>query len=233
MTARGSGLVPGPGLPTMLRPAPAQDARARLERKVTRIARIVCGLGNPGVEYEWTPHNLGFHAVEHLARHEGLLFEPAARLEGYSGPRAFSFARSFEPDALLIKPETWMNRSGEVVAPIARHCGTDPGGVFVVYDDIDLDLGVLRIRPGGGCGGHRGMQSIRDHLGTVQFPRLRIGVGRPRTDAARHVLTRFTPEQLVEAEISVAQAAEATLDWLESGDLEKCMTRFHSRWNQG
>jgi PTH1 family peptidyl-tRNA hydrolase len=77
------------------------------------------------------------------------------------------------------------------------------------------------------------MRSIVEELGTDRFPRLRVGVGRPRTDAARHVLTRFSSDERIEAEISVAQAAEALLDWLAGGDLERCMTRFHSRWNQG
>jgi PTH1 family peptidyl-tRNA hydrolase len=197
------------------------------------VTRLVVGLGNPGPEYEWTPHNVGFHTLDHLARHVGVIFEPATRLEGYSGPRACLYARCFDPDALLVKPATWMNLSGTVVAPLARHFATPPEEVFVVYDDIDLPLGGLRIRPHGGTGGHGGMRSIRDELGTDRHPRLRIGVGRPKTDAARHVLTRFSQAERVEAEISVAEAAEATLDWLRSGDLEKCMTRYHSRWNQG
>jgi PTH1 family peptidyl-tRNA hydrolase len=198
------------------------------------VTRLVVGLGNPGPEYEWTPHNVGFHTLDHLARHVGVIFEPATRLEGYAGPREFQFARCFDPDALLVvKPATWMNLSGKVVAPISTRLGIPPERIFVVYDDIDLPLGGLRIRPHGGTGGHRGMRSIRDELGTDRHPRLRIGVGRPKTDAARHVTTRFTPAERVEAEISVAEAAEAILDWLRSGDLEKCMTRYHSRWNQG
>lgn len=184
--------------------------------------------------------------LDHLARHEGLLFRTARNLkdscEGdsalgaltpYSGPKKFRFARSLDPDALWVKPETFMNLSGDVVAPLARWASVDPADILVVYDDLDLDLGVLRLRPHGGAGGQRGMRSIIDSLGSDRFPRLRVGIGRPRTDAARHVLEEFSAKELPDVEISIAEASEAVLDWLQTGDIEKCMTRFHSRWNQG
>jgi len=197
------------------------------------VTRLVVGLGNPGPEYEWTRHNIGFHVLDHLARHEGLLFRSARELDGYAGPKAFQVAQSFDPDALLLKPETFMNRSGEAVAPVARFVSAEPTEILVVYDDLDLPLGQLRLRPHGGSGGHNGMSSIIDTLGTDRFPRLRIGIGRPRTDAARHVLERFTEKEMPEAEVSAIEASEAALDWLKTGDLEACMARYHSRWNQG
>ena len=195
--------------------------------------RLVFGLGNPGPEHEGTRHNVGFRVLDHLARHEGLLFDAPKSLEGYRGNRSFRCARSFEPDALLVKPQTWMNRSGDVVAPLVQWAGLDPTDVLVVYDDLDLEVSRLRIRPWGGAGGHNGMRSIIDSLGSDRFPRLRVGIGRTSTDAARHVLSRFPPDEEVEIQISVAEASEAILDWLDSGDIERCMTRFHSRWNQG
>lgn len=196
------------------------------------MTRLVVGLGNPGPEYEWTRHNVGFHVLDHLALHEGALFRSARSLEGYAGPREFVWARLHDPDALLVKPTTFMNRSGHVVAPLAEWLQVPPEEVLVVYDDLDLELGRLRLRPHGGAGGHNGMRSLIQALGTDRFPRLRLGIGRPRTDAARWVLERFGPQERVEAEISIAQASEAALDWLASGDLEGVMTRFHSRWNQ-
>ena len=200
------------------------------------MTRLVVGLGNPGPEYEWTPHNVGFHALDVMAKETGQLFQLATRLPDHSGPKQFAWARlqgpDWDQDALLVKPTTWMNRSGRVVAPLALARDVASESILVIYDDIDLPLGALRIRPHGGTGGHNGMRSLRDALGTDRFPRLRIGVGRPKTDAARHVLTRLSGADLVEAEISVAQAAEAALDWLATGDLEQCMTRYHSRWNQ-
>ena len=197
------------------------------------MRRLVVGLGNPGPDYEGTRHNVGFAVVEHLARHEGLLFESPAVLEGYTGPRELLCARSFEPDALLVKPLTFMNRSGAVVAPLVQWAGVEASELLVVYDDLDLDFSKLRIRPHGGAGGHNGMRSILERLGTDRFPRLRVGIGNPRTDAARHVLARFTPAEEEDVAISVAEAADAILAWLGGEGIERVMTRFHSRWSEG
>jgi peptidyl-tRNA hydrolase, PTH1 family len=197
------------------------------------VRRLVFGLGNPGPDYAETRHNVGFRVLDHLALHEGLLFEPPVTLDGFEGPRAFTVARSHDPDALLVKPETFMNLSGDVVVPLARWARVEPADLLVVYDDLDLPLAKLRLRPGGGAGGHNGMRSIIQSLSTDRFPRLRVGIGRDSTDAARHVLSRFTAEQEVEMRISIAEAAEAVLAFLKSGDIERCMTRFHSRWNEG
>jgi len=201
-----------------------------------RPPRLVVGLGNPGAEYAATRHNAGYRVLDGLARRQELLFvapRSLAELEGYRGPRTFRCARSFDPDALYVKPETYMNESGRVVAPLVRWAQLPSESLLVVYDDIDLPLGALRIRPHGGAGGQKGMRSIIDSLETERFPRLRVGIGRSTTDAARHVLTAFTPEEEVEIEISVAEATEAILDWLRTGDIEGCMTRFHSRWTRG
>jgi len=195
------------------------------------MRRVVCGLGNPGPDYAGTRHNVGFAVLDHLARREGLLFESPAVLEGYTAPRQLVCARA--RDALLVKPLTFMNRSGVVLAPIVRWAGVEPADVLVVYDDLDLPFAALRIRPHGGHGGHNGMRSILESLGTEGFPRLRVGIGNPRTDAARHVLARFAPDEEEDIAISVAEASDAILSWLECGDIELVMTRFHSRWNPG
>ena len=195
--------------------------------------RILVGLGNPGSEYEETRHNVGFQVIERIARHEGLVFESPKSLDAYEGSKRFRVARSFDPDALLVKPQTFMNASGDAVVPLVRWAGVALDELMVVYDDLDLELGALRLRPHGGHGGQNGMRSIIDGLDSNTFPRLRVGIGRPSTDAARHVLSPFSPEERVEADISIAEAAEAGLHWLRHGDIEECMTRFHSRWSQG
>lgn len=191
---------------------------------------LVVGLGNPGPEYDWTRHNVGFHVLDRLARDENTIFHSARRLEGYGGPASFTFARVRMDRALLVKPGTYMNRSGDVVSALARAFALEPASILVVYDDLDLPLGKLRIRPHGGPGTHNGMRSIVTSLGTDRFPRLRVGIGPARTDAARHVLERFTDVEQPGIEISVAEAAEAIAAWLDDGDLEGVMTRFHSRW---
>ena len=201
--------------------------------RAAAVRRLVFGLGNPGPKYEATRHNVGFRVVEHLARREGLLFEPPSSLEGYAGPRAFQYARCFAPSALLVEPLTFMNRSGEAVAPLVAWAGVDAEDVLVVYDDLDLDVARLRIRPHGGHGGQNGMRSILSSLGPDRFPRLRVGIGKAPTDAARHVLSPFSPDEESLIEVAVAEAADAIFDWLQTGDIEGCMTRYHSRWNEG
>ncbi len=212
------------------------------------MTHLVVGLGNPGPDYARTRHNVGFHVVERVAAEKGLLFRSASSLNGYDGSKACEVAATPSGDAVLVKPTTFMNRSGQVVGPLARHLlGHDaspaPGdgepktvapvpNLLVVVDDLDLPLGRLRIRPRGGSGGQNGMRSIIEHLGTDGFPRLRVGIGHPGTDAARHVLTPFSDKEQVDIDISVVEASEAILAWLDSGDLDEVMTRFHSRWNQ-
>jgi peptidyl-tRNA hydrolase, PTH1 family len=196
--------------------------------------KLVVGLGNPGPDYAWTRHNVGFHVVEELARREKLIFEAGRKLPGWTGRTDFEHAPLTRRDALLVKPLTFMNASGDMVAPLVRElCGGDPGAMLVVYDDLDLALGTLRLRPHGGPGTHNGMRSIVQCLASDRFPRLRVGIGPAGTDAARHVLQRFTEREQPEIEVSVAQATDAIQDWLATGDIDGCMTRYHSRWNQG
>ncbi len=205
----------------------------REARPLDCSARLVVGLGNPGSRYERTRHNVGFRVVDRIAREEGLIFRTARELEGFGGPPDFDFALVPEKDALLVKPTTFMNLSGAAVAPLAGWLALDPKQILVVYDDLDLPLGRLRIRPHGGPGTHNGMKSIVDQLATEAFPRLRVGIGPAGTDAARHVLEDFAAEERDRIETAVAEAAEAISFWLSTRDLEACMTRYHSRWNQG
>ena len=195
------------------------------------MTRLVVGLGNPGLQYEWTPHNVGFHALDEAVRRSKLIFEAPAVLGAAMAGIPCLLARDTRRDALLVKPMTFMNLSGTAVAPLARTLGVPPEQVLAVFDDLDLPVGALRIRPHGGSGGHNGVRSMVQMLGSDHFPRLRIGVGRPRTDAARHVLTQLTGDARIHAEITVAHAADFLEAWVgEPESLEKLMTRFHSRW---
>lgn len=191
---------------------------------------LVVGLGNPGPEYDWTRHNVGYHVLDRLAAAEKLIFHSARQLDGYTGPNVFTCARSTRFDALYVKPSAYMNRSGEAVSLLHAWSALPSTSILVVYDDFDLPLAKLRIRPHGGPGTHNGMRSIVQSLGTEQFPRVRVGIGSARTDAARHVLERFGEDEQAEIEISVAEAAEAITAWLAELDIESVMTRFHSRW---
>ncbi len=183
---------------------------------------LVAGLGNPGREYAGNRHNAGFRCVDHLAASHGLSFsrrQKRARVaQGCIEKRS----------VLLIKPLTFMNRSGGPVAALVRFYRVPLARVLVVYDDLDLPLGTTRLRPSGGAGGHRGVRSVINQLGSREFPRLRIGIGRPpgRMDPADYVLQDFSEEEERLLEESLRQATAAIETWLLEG-VEEAMTRYN------
>ena len=165
------------------------------------------GLGNPGREYRETRHNVGFMVVDEIARRHGLGWAQAPS----QVPDAF-VAKRFGPDAVLLaKPLTFMNRSGDAVAGLARYYDVAPGDLLVVIDEAALPFGKLRARARGSAGGHNGLKSIIERLGTTEFPRLRLGVGRGdgRRDLADHVLSTFERGERAELESFITRAADA------------------------
>jgi PTH1 family peptidyl-tRNA hydrolase len=184
---------------------------------------IVVGLGNPGRRYHGTRHNIGFAVADEVARRHRAEFE--------SGRGETVTARCGRgPDAVLVvKPLTMMNLSGEAVAAVAGFYKVDPSAILVAADDVNLPLGRLRLRARGSAGGHNGFKSIIGCLGTEEFPRLRVGVGRgdPRRDLADHVLARFDDDERGEVEQAVARAADAVETFLAEG-IEAAMNR-HNR----
>ena len=184
---------------------------------------LIVGLGNPGREYALHRHNVGFRVLDVLAHDQGLTFvrhkEARARVaEGCLAGRA----------VVLAKPQTFMNLSGKAVARLSRLYKIPPQCILVVYDDLDLPLGRLRLRPEGGSGGHKGVRSIIDLLGNQSFPRLRVGIGRPpgNVEAADYVLQPFAPEEQPLLNVILKRAAAAALCWLEEG-IEAAMERFN------
>lgn len=184
---------------------------------------LVVGLGNPGPEYASTRHNVGFMVVDRLARDLSLSWRqaPYPGLEARGGVDGRRL--------VLLKPMTFMNLSGGAVAAAARRHGAGPAEICVVYDDLDLPPGALRIRGGGGgAGGHRGVLSIIEALGSRDFLRVRVGIGRPLPgrDAARHVLSPFPEREWEAVAPAVERAAEAVLAVLREGP-ERAMNRFN------
>lgn len=187
------------------------------------VVKLIVGLGNPGPQYVRTRHNLGFEAVDRLAgrlgvtfgkeKHNGLLAEA---VEG--GERL-----------LLLKPLTFMNRSGDCVAAVARNKIFDPADILVAVDEVALPLGRLRLRPGGSAGGHNGLKSLIERLGSPEFPRVRMGVGAKEAgrDLASHVLSRFGPDEWPVAVALADRAAEAMLCWVTRG-IEETMNRYNA-----
>ncbi len=182
--------------------------------------RIIVGLGNPGREYERTRHNLGFMVVDEVASRFGILKWKAKD----SARQAYDSARG----VVFVEPTSFMNLSGTPVRLISSWYRTPPESVFVVADDIDLPFGKLRVRPFGGHGGHNGLRSVIATIGEG-FPRLRVGVGRPKDDdAVDHVLTPFDASERAALPAIVGAAADAVQLWC-NGDIDAAM-RFANTW---
>ncbi len=184
---------------------------------------LVAGLGNPGREYAATRHNVGFMVCDELARRHGASFR--SKFSGELAEHRLDGAR-----VALLKPHTFMNESGRSVGPAVRFFKTEPGELLVVHDEVDLEPGRLQVRRGGGLAGHNGLRSIANHLGTSEFLRLRVGVGRPERGDPRpvadFVLSRFDDETDVDA--LVARAADAVETVVGDG-LEEAQQRFNER----
>ena len=182
---------------------------------------IVLALGNPGEKYERTRHNVGWRVLDELV----------ARWKAAGPERAAeSLVWRAAPDGrevLLVKPQTFMNASGEALNAW-RETNLSPGDLLVVGDDVYLPVGTLRIRAQGSAGGHRGLESVEGALGTRDYARLRIGVGGPESNLREHVLERFTEDEEAEIEKSVHDAADAVECWLKDG-LTAAMNRFNRR----
>jgi len=186
--------------------------------------RLIVGLGNPGEEYAHTRHNAGFLAVDGLARRWHVEWKRERKFDSLLAKRGSGLAGSI----LLCKPETFMNASGEAVAAVTKYYQVNTAECLVVVDDADLPLGEIRLRARGSSGGHHGLESIEEHLGTREFPRLKIGIG--RRDLARqitgHVLGRFAKNELVMVERVLQRAADQLECWVSEGIL-KAMNKFN------
>lgn len=182
--------------------------------------KVVVGLGNPGGQYAGTRHNVGFAVIDSLAAspHAGRF---QSRFQAQIAELAAGSHRM-----LLVKPETFMNLSGHSVRQVLDFYKTPLEDLLVVCDDINLPLGKLRIRARGTHGGHNGLRDIQSHLGTTEYPRLRIGVDRPGDDAVGHVLSRFRPSERAVIEDAVALAAQAAVLWAEQG-VAACMNQYN------
>ena len=169
--------------------------------------KLVVGLGNPGAKYRDTRHNIGFLVADELVRRFGGEFAMGPS----QVPETF-VAKRFSPEPLLVaKPLTYMNNSGDAVAALARYYDIDHGSLLVVVDEAALPFGKLRARARGSAGGHNGLKSVIERLGTTEFARLRLGVGRGdgRRDLADHVLSKFEPDERPQLDEFVTRAADA------------------------
>lgn len=185
---------------------------------------LIVGLGNPGKEYEKTRHNAGFMALDKIAEKFGA-GSPKTKNKAQIMDCRISGKR-----VLLVKPQTYMNLSGEAVGPLARYYKVASQNVFVIFDDISLPVGGIRLRKKGSAGGHNGIKSLISHLGSEDFPRLKIGVGakpHPDADLKNHVLGGIPKNELPDFEKALQNAVLATEEMLKSG-IESAMNKFNS-----
>lgn len=183
--------------------------------------KLIVGLGNPGEDYAQTRHNIGFNCLNHIARKHGLSF---TRREAHS---RLAQGQIGGQEVLLAKPFTFMNRSGAAVAALMRKYQIQPADLVVIYDDMDLPVGKLRLRPSGSAGGHHGMESIIAALGSQDFPRIRVGIGKPiAEDAISFVLSHFTPEEKESIAQALGRVGEAVEMLLTQG-VEAAMNQFN------
>lgn len=192
---------------------------------------LIVGLGNPGVKYSRTRHNFGFLLADRLLR--AWEAQPGAACDPRRAKNAEVWSVTEEYGArqwLLVKPLTFMNLSGQAVSELSRKNGITPEQVLILHDELDLPLGTLRFKFSGGLAGHNGLKSVAAHLGTRDFARLRLGIGRP-TDGespADYVLRGFAPDEWNELDSLLTTGAEAVLDFCRQG-LDAAMATLHTR----
>lgn len=197
------------------------DEPGREESSPPEPLRLVVGLGNPGASYANTRHNVGFMVVEELAADVHEPFEHSKRW--------IADVARFGQGSYLAKPQTFMNLSGEAVAKMAHFYRIEPSEILIIYDDIALPLGRLRIRGKGSAGGHNGMKSLIQHLGTDLFPRLRVGIGNTDLpgEMVDHVLGKFSKSEQSELEKALERAVLAVCHIRDHG-LQDAMTKFNA-----
>jgi PTH1 family peptidyl-tRNA hydrolase len=185
---------------------------------------VVVGLGNPGFSYARSRHNVGFRVADLLAERHGM------RFSGRQYKSQVAEGRIAGGDVLLMKPQTYMNLSGEAVGRARRALGLDPQQFIVVYDDLDLPVGRVRVREGGSAGGHHGVESIIEALGSKAFARVRIGIGRPPSKSGNvdYLLDTMTRDETETLADSVGRSADAVETMLAEGVLT-AMNRFNGR----
>ena len=187
--------------------------------------KLIVGLGNPDGKYQGTRHNLGFMAVQALAQEQKAAFRKS--------PVADAVAAKIKVEGQgcsLLLPLTYMNNSGAAVKAVLSKAGVALEDVLIVYDDMAIRYGQMRIRPGGSAGGHNGLQSVIDHLGTHHFARLRLGIGRPRpgVDAVDYVLSNFTPAEKKLLPEFINQALLCVHSWVNEG-VEHAMNQYNNK----
>ena len=187
--------------------------------------QLIVGLGNPGREYQDTRHNAGFWFVDELARQQGASFKPEKKFHGELARCQLAGA-----ECLLLKPQTFMNLSGQAVQALAVFYKIPLESILIVHDELDLEAGVVRLKEGGGHGGHNGLRDIINKMGGNTFLRLRIGIGHPgdKSRVTGHVLNKVTADDRIDIERAIDSAIRE-LPLIVTGELPRAMNTLHSK----
>ncbi len=199
-----------------------KSAEEPIEEPQSQIKWVVAGLGNPGEDYARSRHNMGFRVVERLAKTKHAQFD-RRKFKGLIAEAELAGER-----ALLVKPQTYYNGSGECLAAVLGYYKVPPSHLIVVHDELDLEAGRLRLKQGGSDAGNRGVRSVAQSLGNPNFNRVRVGVSRPRGDSKDYLLESMSAEDRAEFEDSIERAADA-VEAIISAGLERAMGRFNQR----
>lgn len=192
---------------------------------MSNSVQLIVGLGNPGPKYAQTRHNVGFLFVDELARSKGVTFRPESKFHG-----EVCKLRLQGHELWLLKPMTFMNRSGQAVAALARFYKIPPEAILVAHDELDIPAGQLRLKQSGGHGGHNGLRDIISQLGSRDFLRLRIGIDHPghASEVSNYVLSKASADDRITIDAAVDEALH-TLPQIVDGELQAAMNRLHSR----
>lgn len=183
---------------------------------------LIVGLGNPGPEYRGTRHNVGFEVIDELAQRNGI------KVSKSKNKALYGHGAIAGRGVLLVKPLTFMNLSGQAVAAFARQHGIKPERILVVADDMDLAVGRVRLKPKGSAGGHNGHKSIIQSLGSSDYPRMKIGIGAPKTEGIEHVLSKFHPDEIDAIRDAVQRATKGCEVAVELG-IERAMNAVNGQ----
>ncbi|MDQ6955210.1 MAG: aminoacyl-tRNA hydrolase [Mariprofundaceae bacterium] len=188
--------------------------------------KLLVGLGNPGSKYRETRHNIGFRFLDQLAESEGLRFSATPRFRAQSATW-----QSSEGKTILVKPQTFMNDSGSSINPLARYYNVEAKDIIVIYDDLDLPSGKLRIKIGGGHGGHNGLRSLHQHLDNSDYTRIKIGIGRPSNgDITAWVLGRATEDDRAD-EARIFHVLQEEFSRILAGKTDTAANKIHNKLN--
>jgi len=184
--------------------------------------KVLVGLGNPGAQYSNTPHNAGFEAIDRIAASMCVAWELKKAYNALWCKGVFA-----GQPVVCVKPQTYMNLSGDAVAPIVKYSNASPSDLVVIQDDIDLALGRIRVRKNGSCGGHNGVRNIIERLGSQDFVRVKIGVGKDKSDVVGHVLGKLAPDARKILDQSIDAAVKA-VEAVVSAGVDSAMNAFNA-----